>query len=69
MNAAERIVMRIAIEPPGFLSERELDRSQLGVARRMARNGLLRRAGQEPDGTKVYQPTEQGRTQFAKTSR
>lgn len=58
LTAAERVVLAMAQDGTGFVSERELNRSQVLVARRMAKHKHLKLAGTEPDGTKVYQATE-----------
>lgn len=64
LTAAERVVMNLALDGTGFVSERELNRSQILVARRLAQLGHFKRAGAEPDGTAVYQVTARGRAAF-----
>ena len=64
ITAAERIVLRIAAEEAGFVSERDLNRTQIKVARALVVRGMLRRAGAEPDSTAVYGITDQGRAKL-----
>lgn len=63
LTALERVVLRIPIEE-GFVSESELNRSQIKTVRDLCREGMLSAAGAEPDGTKVYKVTATGRQAF-----
>ena len=60
LTAADRVVLRMA--QGGFVSERDLNRSQVKLAADLVARGHLRSAGQEPDRTKVYGITDKGRT-------
>lgn len=62
LSAADRVVLRMAQN--GFVSERDLNRSQIKVAGDLVARGLMRQAGQEPDRTKVYGITDQGRAAY-----
>lgn len=64
LSAGERIILRRAIDGAGFVSERDLNRSQITLAGMLVNRGLLRTAGQEPDRTKVYGITDEGRQAF-----
>lgn len=66
LRPAQRIVISMALEDnkTGFVSEKEMTLGQIGTARQMARFGLLKRAGEEPDGSKVYQVTPKGAEEF-----
>lgn len=63
LSAADRVVLGKAIGS-GFVSERDLNRSQIRLAATLASRGLLRPAGQEPDRTKVYGLTDEGRAAY-----
>lgn len=67
LSAADRVVMRIALDGTGFVSESELNPSQIGTARDLFRRGLLKNAGKEPDGTKVYRPGPSGMRAFGRS--
>lgn len=60
LSAADRVVLRAALDGTGFVSGKDLSNSQLKLARELVARKLLSRAGQEPDGTAVYQITERG---------
>lgn len=64
LSAADRVVLRMAQN--GFVSERDLNRSQIKVAGDLVARGLMRQAGQEPDRTKVYGITDQGRAAYGR---
>lgn len=66
LSAGERIILRRAIDGAGFVSERDLNRSQIKVAGDLVARGLMRQAGQEPDRTKVYGITDQGRAAYGR---
>lgn len=59
LTATERVVLRIPIED-GFVSESELNPTQIKTARDLLGRKMLSAAGTEPDGTKVYKATASG---------
>lgn len=63
LSAAERVVMNKA--RCGFVSERDLNQSQIRTAKELLHRGLLVGAGQEPDRTKVYRLTPKGDQEYA----
>lgn len=65
LTAAERVVLRKALDGTGFVSESELNQSQAEVARRLVRVCMLLNAGKEPDNTPVYRITPKGRAAMA----
>ncbi len=64
LSAAERIVLRRAIEAGGFVSERDLNDTQTKTAKGLVVRQMLKAAGKETDGTLVYQITPEGRSQY-----
>lgn len=66
LSAADRVILGKAMGS-GFVSERDLNRSQIRLAATLASRGLLRPAGQEPDRTKVYGITDKGRAALGQT--
>lgn len=64
LSAAERVVLRMAINAGGFVSERDLNDTQTKVAKNLVARGLLKAAGQETDRTAVYQITPEGRSSY-----
>ena len=64
LTAAQRVIIGLAQDGTGFVSEHELSPAQVVLARLMVRHGMLKGAGHEPDGTKVYQVTDGGRKAF-----
>lgn len=64
LNAAQRVIIGHAQDGTGFVSEAELSPTQIIMARQMAKAGWLKGAGTEPDGTRVYQPTDRARKAF-----
>lgn len=64
VTATERVVLRKALDGTGFASERDLNQSQIKVAKVLVRKGLMKDAGQEPDRTRVYRITDDGRAAY-----
>lgn len=63
LTAAESVILRIAIEER-FVSESELNQSQIKTARNLKWREMLKESGKEPDGRKVYQATAAGKRAF-----
>lgn len=64
LSAAERVVLGTAIRSGGFVSERDLNNTQVRTARMLVPQGLLSGAGYETDRTPVYQVTAEGRERY-----
>ena len=64
LSAAERIVLRKALEASGFVSERDLNDTQTKTAKNLVVRQMLKMAGQETDRTAVYQITAEGRARY-----
>lgn len=64
LPAAQRVIMGLALDGTGFVSEHDLSPAQVVLVRQMVKRGMLKGAGHEPDGTKVYQVTDGGRKGF-----
>lgn len=62
LSAADRVILGKAAG--GFVSDRDLNHSQIKTARMLLDRGLLASAGQEPDRTQVYRMTDEGRTAY-----
>lgn len=64
LSAAERIVLRKAINCGGFVSERDLNDTQTKTAKHLVVRQMLTPAGQETDRTAVYRITPAGRSRY-----
>lgn len=64
LSAADRVILRIGLDGTGFVSGKDLNNSQLKLAKELVVRQMLSRAGNEPDGTLVYRLTDRGREAY-----